>query len=48
MWTQVMAKSAEDDTMPLLQAAYGTTTASGYFFEPANRGHMVGPAVKVD
>lgn len=48
MWTRVMAQSAEDGTMPLLQAAYGPTTACGDFIEPMNRGHMVGPAVKVE
>lgn len=48
MWTKVMAQSAEDGTMPLLQAAFGPTTVSGDFWEPSQRGHMVGPAVKVE
>eukprot|EP00562_Extubocellulus_spinifer_P002608 CAMPEP_0178486620 /NCGR_PEP_ID=MMETSP0696-20121128/8899_1 /TAXON_ID=265572 /ORGANISM="Extubocellulus spinifer, Strain CCMP396" /LENGTH=330 /DNA_ID=CAMNT_0020114285 /DNA_START=154 /DNA_END=1146 /DNA_ORIENTATION=- len=48
MWTRVMAQSAEDGTMPLLQACYGPTVQSGDFWEPVNRGNMVGPAGKQD
>lgn len=48
MWTSIMAQSAEDGTMPILQACYGPTAESGDFWEPANRGHSVGPAGKMD
>ena len=47
MWTRIMAQSAEDGTMPLLEACYGPSTESGDFWEPSLRGNMVGPAVKV-
>jgi NAD(P)-dependent dehydrogenase (short-subunit alcohol dehydrogenase family) len=47
MWTSIMAQSAEDGTMPILQACYGPTVESGDFWEPGNRGNTVGPAVKV-
>ena len=47
MWTTIMAQSAEDGTMPLLHCCFGPVK-SGDFWEPANRGNSVGPAVKVD
>eukprot|EP00545_Synedropsis_sp_CCMP1620_P013772 CAMPEP_0119020340 /NCGR_PEP_ID=MMETSP1176-20130426/23835_1 /TAXON_ID=265551 /ORGANISM="Synedropsis recta cf, Strain CCMP1620" /LENGTH=328 /DNA_ID=CAMNT_0006974753 /DNA_START=75 /DNA_END=1061 /DNA_ORIENTATION=- len=48
MWTTMMAQSAEDGTMPILQACYGAGVESGDFWEPTKRGHTVGPAGKVD
>lgn len=48
MWTRTLiAQSAEDGTMPLLECCFGTSTKSGDFFEPSKWFNMVGPAVKV-
>lgn len=46
MWVMHLAQSAEDGTMPLLTAMFGTETKNGDFFEPASRG-MHGKAIKV-
>jgi NAD(P)-dependent dehydrogenase (short-subunit alcohol dehydrogenase family) len=46
MWIMHFAQSAEDGTMPLLTAMFGTDTKNGDFFEPESRG-IYGKAVKV-
>jgi NAD(P)-dependent dehydrogenase (short-subunit alcohol dehydrogenase family) len=47
MWIMRFAQSSEDGTMPILAACFDPTTNNGDFWEPANRGNLVGPAVKV-
>lgn len=48
MWIMRMSQSAEDGTMPLLKACFCPSVSNGDFYEPRDRGHMVGPAVKVE
>lgn len=45
LWVMRFSQSAEDGTMPLLSAMFGTETKNGDFFEP--EGGMAGKAVKV-
>jgi NAD(P)-dependent dehydrogenase (short-subunit alcohol dehydrogenase family) len=47
MWFMRFSQSAEDGAMPVLAACFDPSTTNGDFWEPANRGNMVGPAVKV-
>ena len=47
MWIMRMAQSAEDGTMPLAAACFDPSTENGDFWEPGNRGNLVGPAIKV-
>lgn len=47
-WTKIIAQSAEDGAMPLLQCCFGPETASGDFWEPSKYFHSVGPAGKVE
>jgi len=47
MWIMRMSQSAEDGSMPLLAACFEKSAENGDFWEPANRGGMSGPAVKV-
>jgi NAD(P)-dependent dehydrogenase (short-subunit alcohol dehydrogenase family) len=46
MWFMRFAQSSEDGAMPILAGCFDPTTNNGDFWEPANRGRMVGPAVK--
>jgi NAD(P)-dependent dehydrogenase (short-subunit alcohol dehydrogenase family) len=45
MWVMRFAQSAEDGTMPLLAAMFGSETKNGDFYEP--KGGAAGKAVKV-
>ena len=42
-----LSQSAEDGTMPLLSAMFGTETKNGDFYEPKSFFNFYGPAVKV-
>jgi NAD(P)-dependent dehydrogenase (short-subunit alcohol dehydrogenase family) len=45
-WIMHFSQSAEDGTMPLLSAMFGTETKNGDFYEPKSRG-LYGKAIKV-
>jgi hypothetical protein len=48
LWTTwFFAQSAEDGTMPLLEACFGLSTNSGDFWEPSKSNNLKGPAIKV-
>jgi NAD(P)-dependent dehydrogenase (short-subunit alcohol dehydrogenase family) len=47
VWFMRFSQSAEDGAMPVLAACFDPSTNNGDFWEPKNRGNMVGPAVKV-
>jgi NAD(P)-dependent dehydrogenase (short-subunit alcohol dehydrogenase family) len=47
VWFMRFSQSAEDGTMPVLAACFDPSTNNGDFWEPKNRGNMIGPAVKV-
>jgi NAD(P)-dependent dehydrogenase (short-subunit alcohol dehydrogenase family) len=46
-WFMRFSQSAEDGAMPVLAACFDPSTNNGDFWEPQNRGNMIGPAVKV-
>lgn len=47
MFIMAMSQSAEDGTMPLLSAMFGTNAANGDFYEPASLGGIYGKVTKV-
>lgn len=47
MWIMRFSQSAEDGAMPLISAAFGTSTENGDFWEPCGYGAWKGPATKV-
>jgi hypothetical protein len=46
MFIMHFSQSAEDGTMPLLTAMFGTETKNGDFFEPESRG-LTGKAIQI-
>jgi NAD(P)-dependent dehydrogenase (short-subunit alcohol dehydrogenase family) len=46
-WFMRFSQSAEDGAMPVLAACFDPSTNNGDFWEPQNRGNLIGPAVKV-
>merc|ERR1711865_565102 len=49
VWTRYfLGQSTEDGTMPLLEAAFGSSTENGDFYEPSLRMNTIGPVQKYD